>query len=862
MHPQDTRRFRLAAERFKAFFAELNATFLEREDTLTQVALALLGREHVLMTGPPGTAKSQIASAVLGRILDERTGAPSVFARQFTESTVQTDLVGPIDFKTLMNTGRTEHFTDEGMLGAVHAFLDEVLDGRDMLLRSTLNVLHERELKQGTRTTRGQLECALMTSNRYLSEVLEGSRETLLAFVDRVAFVNFVPRGFGDPKCLTEVLQRQVAGKRPPALRAPLTIQDLDELQAAVDGVFVPEAICSSLGALLASLDRELSAAYKADPNFLPTRYLSTRTAVRTGKILRAVCVYHKIFSEPERPLQVRHDDLALLRLTLLLAGPPRSVIEHLILHETDPRERRQLSILRTEREIFDRCLAQLPKTVVPPPLPAARDGKLDALGKQIRVASETGDTRALLRGIGDLVKFANREDSSEQLSDLLDDAVAHLLRLGLTGGLAPHDVPGQTLHQRVLELATLADGLERASSGARAVARWLRGRAVKMLDETLTGSQTSVGATLALLSEKHSAAQLSDRASSLLDNLEQSLHLRADLFARGAEVEGDTGDPGRLQGAFAEVEEELVLLWDGALRLQMGEALHPSADRMGEVLKQFSRFSARLDADSERLLRLGAPGSRMKARVLGPRLGPLVSAVLGRVGQGEPKGVLGRVEALLDELRASRMNEALAPADLLSWSMRAILGAERAPKIPAALDADSYRQLRAAEQRLSMLLIALQLAMKIAPPSPMAAATPVGVAEPILELVRALPVAQQQAIVSSDLARIERALGYLERWWRALSAGLTSAPEQQDAQLRAVVASRFFVVTQDEGALARFALEARLLAEMFPEFVSRIEPLREQAQRLASESLAVARSLAHGRSEAAWTGMLVAKKF
>ena len=38
---------------------------------------------------------------------------------QFTESTVQTDLVGPIDFKTLMQTGRTEHFTDEGLLGAV-----------------------------------------------------------------------------------------------------------------------------------------------------------------------------------------------------------------------------------------------------------------------------------------------------------------------------------------------------------------------------------------------------------------------------------------------------------------------------------------------------------------------------------------------------------------------------------------------------------------------------------------------------------------------------------------------------------------------------------------------------------------------
>src|SRR3954447_23442284 len=186
-----------AAGRFRGVFQELSRTFVERDDLLAQIALGLLGREHVLMTGPPGTAKSGIAAAVVGRIVDERTSKPSVFARQFTESTVQTDLVGPIDFKTLMQTGRTEHFTDEGMLGAVHAFLDEVLDGRDMLLRSALNILHERELKEGTKTVTGRIECALMTSNRYLADILDNER--LVAFVDRIAFLSFVPKGFAAP---------------------------------------------------------------------------------------------------------------------------------------------------------------------------------------------------------------------------------------------------------------------------------------------------------------------------------------------------------------------------------------------------------------------------------------------------------------------------------------------------------------------------------------------------------------------------------------------------------------------------------------------------------------------------------------
>src|ERR1700744_333864 len=242
-----------AASRFRGFFNELGRTFVERDDLLAQIALALLSREHVLMTGPPGTAKSGVAAAVLGRIVDERTGKPSVFARQFTESTVQTDLVGPIDFKTLMQTGRTEHFTDEGMLGAVHAFLDEVLDGRDMLLRTTLNVLQERELKQGTKTTAGQIECALMTTNRYLAEALEGSRETLLAFVDRIAFVSFVPKGFSDSDSLGRVVRSQIGGSRRP-LTSLLTIQDLDVLQAIAARVVVGDALCASLCTLLEHL--------------------------------------------------------------------------------------------------------------------------------------------------------------------------------------------------------------------------------------------------------------------------------------------------------------------------------------------------------------------------------------------------------------------------------------------------------------------------------------------------------------------------------------------------------------------------------------------------------------------------------
>ena len=77
------------------------------------------------------------------------------------------------------------------------------------------------------------------------------------------------------------------------------------------------------------------------------------------GSLLRAVCFYDHLFRDPARPLEVARADLAELRLAMTLSGPDPEQTAKLLQRETDPRERRQLTILRTEREIFDRCLAR-----------------------------------------------------------------------------------------------------------------------------------------------------------------------------------------------------------------------------------------------------------------------------------------------------------------------------------------------------------------------------------------------------------------------------------------------------------------------------------------------------------------------
>lgn len=347
-----------ASQAFRAFFQELQEAFFERETLLVQIALALLCREHVLVTGPPGTAKSAVANSVLGRIVDERTGLPSLFSKQLSETTVQADLIGPVNFKTLTETGRTEYLTDEGMLGAIHAFLDEVFDGRDMLLRSILNVLHERELKHGRKITEGRLECAIMTSNRYLSEAVARSPELLLAFADRLSFICFVPKSFARSQSRGSMLQRGTAGQRPD-LRARLTIQHLDTLQAAAEQVEVNAEVLEGIELLADKLERALLQHVVKLPDYVPTKSFSQRSVVKALWALKAWVVRDAVFHKPGRALVATAADLAGLRYFFLLGGPPPAETEALLKSAADPRERAQLEIIRLEHRAFDDALAE-----------------------------------------------------------------------------------------------------------------------------------------------------------------------------------------------------------------------------------------------------------------------------------------------------------------------------------------------------------------------------------------------------------------------------------------------------------------------------------------------------------------------
>lgn len=845
--PIETERFTVAASRFAAFFNELGKTFVEREELLAQVALGLLGREHCLMTGPPGTAKSGVASAVLRRIVDEESRAPSLFARQFTESTVQTDLVGPINFKTLMETGRTEHFTDEGMLGAVHAFLDEVFDGRDMLLRSTLNVLQERELKQGGTTTRGQIECALMTTNRYLAEVLEGSRETLLAFVDRIAFVSFIPKGFGDEASLARVLKRQLGQGTP--FTTDLTIQDLDALQAVTDAVPIPDAVLERLSKLLAFFDEELAQVTRSDPQFLPTRYLSTRTAVRLGKLLRAVCVFDRIFFRPDRELEVDYGDINGLRYSLVLAGPLPKTLNQLLKTETDPRERRQLSIVRAEREIFERCIQKLPAVpaTTTPKKKAAPTASPEAVRlRSVGTSLATQDVTTLVQTTQTLLQPDGGPLGVAESQRLLDSVVSELTQRALAAGIR---APGEAAHRDALtvarELAALAAEVEQAAGKTRPVARWLRGRALGLIDEAAQRGASPRAAALDAKPPQGSNAAAAI-AGALITGLEAYADERTRIAAQGAAAD-DGADAWKV--ATQRLETEVAQIMDEGLRADVAAAMTNEGDELAALVLALAGPLDTIDACAARLTKLGRAPSALKTRVVGPRLLPLCAATFARIKSPDRVKLVAEVDRLLTTLAAASLVGALSPKDIVGMTADTLVrSAKSAPRPPEAPhDKNTYRQLRAADKRAPGAFTLLDIALRVSSFDPKASMEQ-STAD-IAALARSIPESTAQTIARIDVERLTHCVSFLERWW----TDLENIQGDSEDRVKAWTQAGIFGVLRDEQALARTALECRLVREVFPHVAAETDALIARIDALEDRTTQALTQALKARADASW---------
>lgn len=220
-------------EQLRAHLAALQSGLLERGTAVRLVLLAALGREHVLLIGPPGTAKSELARR-LHRCFD---GA-AYFERLLTRFSTPEELFGPLSLKALEDD-RYERLTAGYLPTAGIAFLDEVFKANSAILNALLTLFNEREFDNGAGRRPAPLLCAIGASNEAPDD------ESLLAFHDR--FLVRVPvRPVGDDS-FAALLRLQADA---PPLPPPLTVAQLQAVAAARDAVALGDDALAALADL------------------------------------------------------------------------------------------------------------------------------------------------------------------------------------------------------------------------------------------------------------------------------------------------------------------------------------------------------------------------------------------------------------------------------------------------------------------------------------------------------------------------------------------------------------------------------------------------------------------------------------
>ncbi len=153
--------------------AHMEQGLIERSSAVRLSLLSALSGEHLLLLGPPGTAKS-----LLARKLQHAFQSVNYFERMLTRFSVPEELFGPLSIKAL-EQDKYHRLTDSYLPEAGIAFIDEIFKANSAILNSLLTLLNEREFDNGAERTSVPLISVIAASNELPYE------EELEALYDR-----------------------------------------------------------------------------------------------------------------------------------------------------------------------------------------------------------------------------------------------------------------------------------------------------------------------------------------------------------------------------------------------------------------------------------------------------------------------------------------------------------------------------------------------------------------------------------------------------------------------------------------------------------------------------------------------------
>jgi MoxR-like ATPase len=174
--PTPSRPAHIDVVRLSAGFQEvartMNAAFLDKQEIIRLMMVSAIAGEHMVIVGPPGTAKSAMID-MFARLIDAR-----YFEYLLTRFTEPNELFGPVDIGAFRE-GRYTRRIENMLPTAEIVFLDEIFKSNSAILNSLLHVINERKFSNGPNVVDVPLLSMYAASNEVPND------ESLSAMFDR-----------------------------------------------------------------------------------------------------------------------------------------------------------------------------------------------------------------------------------------------------------------------------------------------------------------------------------------------------------------------------------------------------------------------------------------------------------------------------------------------------------------------------------------------------------------------------------------------------------------------------------------------------------------------------------------------------
>ncbi|SEJ45708.1 MoxR-like ATPase [Bhargavaea ginsengi] len=209
----------------------LNARFQEREAEIEAILVAALARQHILMIGPAGTAKSALVME-----LSKMIQGTQYFQWLLTRFSTPEELFGPLSLKDL-EQGVYKRNTKNKMPEAHVAFLDEIFKANSAILNSLLTLLNERVFYNDGAPVQVPLMSVIGASNEFPED-----GEGLEALFDRF-LLRFEVDYIADEANFIAMMKDSGQHQQRPVM----TLEELIDLQHMTDQVAIQDEVYTAL---------------------------------------------------------------------------------------------------------------------------------------------------------------------------------------------------------------------------------------------------------------------------------------------------------------------------------------------------------------------------------------------------------------------------------------------------------------------------------------------------------------------------------------------------------------------------------------------------------------------------------------